>query len=56
MGRNCLAGTHGDAANAVLAAAGYTFRRRLEWLALLSSIILAALNAATSLHHPLKPA
>ena len=33
MGRNCLAGTHGDAANAVLAAAGYTFRRRLEWWA-----------------------
>ena len=33
MGRNYLAGTHGDAANAVLAA-GYNFRRLLEWLAL----------------------
>ena len=56
MGRNYLAGTHGDAANAVLAAAGYNFRRLLEWLALLLSIILAALNAATSHDHPLKPA
>jgi transposase, IS5 family len=48
MGRNHLAGTHGDAANAVLAAAGYNFRRLFEWLALLLSMILAALNAATS--------
>ena len=32
MGRNYLAGTQGDAANAVLAAAGYNFRRLLEWL------------------------
>jgi transposase, IS5 family len=56
MGRNYLAGAHGDAANAVLAAAGYNFRRLLEWLALLLSIILAALNAATSHDHPLKPA
>jgi IS5 family transposase len=47
MARNYLAGTHGDAANAVLAA-GYNFRRLLEWLALLLSIILAALTAATS--------
>jgi hypothetical protein len=38
MGRNYLAGTHGDAANAILAAAGYNFRRLLEWLALLLSI------------------
>jgi IS5 family transposase len=29
-GRNYLAGTHGDAANAFLAAAGYNFRRVLE--------------------------
>ena len=35
MGRNYLAGTHGDAANAVLAAAGYNFRRLLAWLAAL---------------------
>jgi IS5 family transposase len=29
MGRNFLKGAHGDAANAILAAAGYNFRRRL---------------------------
>ena len=56
MGRNHLAGTHGDAANAVLAAAGYNFRRLLEWLALLLSIILAALTAAASQQRPLKSA
>jgi Transposase DDE domain len=47
MGRNYLAGTHGDTANAVLAAAGYNFRRLLEWLALLLSAILAALRSQT---------
>ncbi len=56
MGRNYLAGTHGDAANAVLAAAGYNFRRLLEWLALLLSAILAALNPAATHHSSLKPA
>ena len=35
MGRNFLKGTEGDAANAVLAAAGYNFRRLLAWLAAL---------------------
>ena len=44
MGRNYLAGTHGDAANAIIAAAGYNFRRLFEWLALLLSIILATLT------------
>jgi IS5 family transposase len=33
MGRNFLKGSNGDAANAVLAAAGYNFRRLLAWLA-----------------------
>jgi len=56
MGRNYLAGTHGDAANAVLAAAGYNFRRLLEWLALLLSAILAALNSAATHDSSLKPA
>jgi hypothetical protein len=56
MGRNYLAGTHGDAANAILAAAGYNFRRLLEWLALLLSIILAALTAAASQQRALKSA
>ncbi len=46
MGRNHLAGRHGDAANAVLAAAGYNFSLLLRWLALLLSAILAAPVAA----------
>ena len=54
MGRNYLAGTHGDAANAILAAAGYNFRRLLEWLALLLSSILVAFTAAASQETPLK--
>ena len=56
MGRNYLAGTHGDAANAVLAAAGYNLRRLLEWLALLLSAILAALNSPATHDSSLKPA
>jgi transposase, IS5 family len=46
MGRNFLKGTHGDAANAVLAAAGYNFRRLLAWLAALwRAFIIAVLDA-----------
>jgi IS5 family transposase len=44
MGRNFLAHTAGDAANAVLAAAGYNFRRLLAWLALLCAILLDAVS------------
>ena len=48
MGRNFLKGTHGDAANAVLAAAGYNFRRLLAWLAALwRAFIMAALATAS---------
>src|SRR5580692_10889025 len=43
MGRNYLAGPAGDAINAVLAAAGYNFRRLLAWLALLLSTFLLAI-------------
>jgi transposase, IS5 family len=47
MGRNYLAGAHGDAANAVLAAAGYNFRRLLAWLAALwRAFIMAVLTNA----------
>jgi IS5 family transposase len=46
MGRNFLAHTTGDAANAVLAAAGYNFRRLLNWLALLCALLLAVLTRA----------
>ena len=53
MGRNYLAGPHGDAANAVLAA-GCNFRRLLEWLALLLSSILVAFTAAASRERPFK--
>ncbi len=51
MDRNCLARTHGDAANAVLGAAGYNFPRPPEWLRLLSSLFLAALAAASDEHN-----
>jgi IS5 family transposase len=47
MGRNFLKGTHGDAANAVLAAAGYNFRRLLAWLAALWRAFIIAVLAAT---------
>jgi transposase, IS5 family len=43
MGRNYLAHRAGDAANAVLAAAGYNFRRLIRWLKLLLFKILTAL-------------
>jgi transposase, IS5 family len=50
MGRNFLKGTHGDAANAVLAAAGYNFRRLLAWLAALwRAFMMAALAAPDAL-------
>jgi IS5 family transposase len=44
MGRNYLWYREGDAINAVLAAAGYNFRRLIKWLALLLSAILARLS------------
>ena len=46
MGRNYLWYRRGDAANAVLAAAGYNFRRLICWLRLLLRQILIALTAA----------
>ena len=45
MGRNHLAGRHGDANNAVLAAAGYNFRRLIRWLNDFLRLILAMLFA-----------
>jgi IS5 family transposase len=52
MGRNYLAHSSGDAINAVLAAAGYNFRRLIAWLTRLLLRILSAL----SLDLQLKPA
>jgi transposase, IS5 family len=46
MGRNFLKGAHGDAANAVLAAAGYNFRRLLAWFAILWRVLVMAMLAA----------
>jgi IS5 family transposase len=43
MGRNYLLFRRGDAANAVLAAAGYNFRRLIRWLRLLLSQVLNAI-------------
>ena len=43
MGRNYLAHRHGDANNAVLAAAGYNFRRLIRWLNDFLRLILALL-------------
>ena len=43
MDRNYLAGTQGDAINAILAAAGYNFRLLLTWLRLLLCLIVSAI-------------
>ena len=48
LGRNYLAHQAGDAANAILAAAGSNFRRLLAWLALLLLEILSSLFAFNS--------
>jgi transposase, IS5 family len=54
MGRNYLAGPTGDAINAVLAAAGYNFRRLLAWLALLlSAFLLVMARAQASKNQPI---
>jgi IS5 family transposase len=46
MGRNYLWHRRGDAANAVLAAVGYNFRRLVRWLRLLLCLILGPVVAA----------
>ena len=43
MDRNYLAGTHGDAINAILAAAGYNFRLLLTWLRTFVRFLMTAL-------------
>jgi IS5 family transposase len=49
MGRNYLWSRQGDAINAVLAAAGYNFRRQIRWLKLLLCQILAQLTVSLQL-------
>jgi IS5 family transposase len=57
MGGNHLAHAQGDAINAVLAAAGYNFRRLIAWLALLLAVICAAIapEKSTSPISPSRP-
>jgi len=45
LGRCCLKGRDGDAANAVLSAVGHSFRLFLAWLRLLLRLALAALQS-----------
>jgi len=56
MNRNLLAGTHGDAANAVLAAAGFNFRLLFRWLASLCLWIDVELFDPTPSKSSLQPA
>ncbi len=56
LGRCFLKGYAGDAANAVLAAVGYNFRRILAWLSILLRSIFDALVALFSAPPILKPA
>ena len=56
LGRCHLKGTAGDAANAVLSAAGYNFRLILAWLRILARLILTALLPAIAFNTALKPA
>ena len=55
MGRNFLAHASGDAANAVLAAAGYNFRRLLAWLRFLLCLILALMVLPDRRAHSFRP-
>ena len=50
MGRNYLWFRRGDANNAVLAAAGYNFRRLIRWLRILLRQILSALLAEPAIN------
>jgi IS5 family transposase len=56
MSRNFLKGHHGDASNAVLAAAGYNFRRLLAWVAALWRVLVAAIISGTQAPQIERPA
>lgn len=56
LGRCYLKGRAGDAANAILTAAGYNFRRILAWLRMLLRLILIALLATFPIPLALKQA
>lgn len=50
MGRNYLAGEHGDAINAVLADAGYNFSLLINWFRQLLCLLLTCLLSAAKAH------
>ena len=56
LGRCYLKGHAGDAANAILTAAGYNFRRILAWLRIFLRLFLSRLMATLSGHTTLNPA
>jgi IS5 family transposase len=56
LGRCYLKGRHGDAANTILTAAGYNFRRILAWLRILLRQLLDALWRAFAARAALNPA
>jgi len=56
LGRCYLKGYAGDAANAVLTAAGNNFKRVLAWLRLLLCLFLSGLMAALACRPTLNPA
>ena len=55
-GRCYLKGHAGDAANAILTAAGYNFRRILAWLRIFLSLILAVMTTSPNAQPTLNPA
>ena len=56
LGRCYLKGNAGDAANAILTAAGYNFRRILAWLRMLLRLILSVLMLALAGQKTIQPA
>ena len=56
LGRCYLKGRAGDAANAILTAAGYNFRLILAWLRILLRLILFVLSRAFAIQSALRSA
>ncbi len=56
LGRCYLKGHAGDAANAILTAAGYNFRRILAWIRIFLCLILAAMTTVPKAQPALNPA
>ena len=56
LGRCYLKGRDGDAANAILTAVGYNFRRLLAWLRILVRLILTALLRSFAIPSTIRPA